>query len=103
MVQKTSRASRHLSIVVVEDASQSFTALDIAVHIDRYTLAIDQLLFSVNNSEPQASAELYYHLGMAYYRKGDQTLALQTLRKALELEDSFAGADEARRALKEIG
>jgi Tfp pilus assembly protein PilF len=59
-----------------------------------YTLAADQLLFSVNNRLPDA--EHYYRLGMAYYGKGDITLAKQTLRKALEMKPSFPGSDEAR-------
>ena len=65
------------------------------------TLAVDQLLFSVNNRK-QPKAEAYYHLGMAYYAKGDLMLAKQTLRKSLELDPSFSGADEARKILKQI-
>jgi len=64
-----------------------------------FVLAVDQLLFSVN-SRPQATAEHYYHLGMAYHEKGDLQLAKQTLRKALDLNQSFPGAEEARRIMK---
>jgi tetratricopeptide (TPR) repeat protein len=67
--------------------------------LKNYTLAADQLLFSVNNRQPP-QAEHYYRLGMAYYGKGDLTLARQTLRKALEMSASFPGADEARQILK---
>jgi tetratricopeptide (TPR) repeat protein len=63
-----------------------------------YILAIDQLQLSVNN-RPKPGAEHYYHLGMAYSAKGDRMLAQQTLRKALELNPTFQGSDEARRAL----
>lgn len=66
-----------------------------------YTLAVDQLLFSVNNRR-QPRAQHYYRLGMAYHAKGDRTLAKQTLRKALDLDSRFAGADEARQILKRI-
>ena len=66
-----------------------------------YTLAVNQLLFSVNNGQPEA--ENYYRLGMAYYRKGDNILARQTLRKAVALKSSFQGADEARQILTELG
>ena len=66
-----------------------------------YTLAVNQLLFSVNNGQPEA--ENYYRLGMAYYRKGDSMLAKQTLRKAVDLKPSFQGADEARQILTELG
>ena len=65
-----------------------------------YTLAVDQLLFSVN-SRKQPSAENYYRLGVAYYGKGDLLTAKQTLRKSLELSASFPGADEARKILKQ--
>jgi tetratricopeptide (TPR) repeat protein len=66
-----------------------------------YTLAVDQLLQSVNqgNQQPQH----YYRLGMAYYRKGDFNHARQSLRRALELGQDFPGVDEARRTLSELG
>jgi len=66
-----------------------------------YTLAVDQLLYSVNNGQP--SSENYYRLGMAYYRKGNEILAKQTLRKAIDMETSFPGAEEARQILSELG
>lgn len=65
-----------------------------------YTLAVDQLLFSVNNGQP--TAENYYRLGMAYYHKGDRILAKQTLSKAMELDTSFQGIAEARKILQEL-
>ena len=64
-----------------------------------YILAVDQLLFAVNNRK-QPSAEQYFHLGMAYYEKGDLQLARQTLRKALELDPKLPGAEEARKIIK---
>ncbi|MGD0310075.1 MAG: tetratricopeptide repeat protein [Acidobacteriota bacterium] len=64
-----------------------------------YTLAVDQLLFSVNNRK-QPTAENYYHLGMAYYAQGNLGLAKQTLKRALELSQSFSGADDARKIMK---
>lgn len=64
-----------------------------------YTLAVDQLLVSVNGRK-QPGAEHYYRLGVAYFGKGDLDHAKQTLRKSLELNASFPGADEARRILK---
>jgi tetratricopeptide (TPR) repeat protein len=65
-----------------------------------YTLAIDQLSFSINNRK-QPSAENYYRLGMALHAKGDLVQAKQTLIKALRLNSSFPGADEARKLLKQ--
>ncbi len=69
--------------------------------MNNFTLAVDQLLFSVNNAQPKA--EKYYRLGMAYYRKGDKILAKQTLRKAMELDPSFPGREEAQNILTELG
>ena len=43
-----------------------------------------------------------YHLGMAYYKKGDRKKARAELEKALRLDESFAGADEARKVLAEL-
>ena len=64
-----------------------------------YVLAIDQLLFSVNNRQ-KPTAEHYYRLGISYYAKGDLILAKQILKKSLDLNPSYPGADEARRILK---
>ena len=41
-----------------------------------------------------------YHLGMAHYKNGDNELARKELRKALELNPNFPGADDARKTLK---
>jgi Tfp pilus assembly protein PilF len=43
-----------------------------------------------------------YHLGMAYYKNGDKELAKKELRKALELDPKFSGAEEAKDALTRI-
>jgi Tfp pilus assembly protein PilF len=43
-----------------------------------------------------------YHLGMAYYKNGDKENAKKELKKALELDSKFSGADEARATLKSI-
>ncbi len=66
-----------------------------------YTLAVDQLLFSVNQGNHDA--QHYYRLGMAYFRKGDTIHAKQTLQTALSINTKFEGADEARKTLEEIG
>jgi len=68
--------------------------------MDNYTLAVDQLLFGVNNGQPKAGR--YFRLGMAYYRKGDPILAKQTLRKAVEMDPSFSDREEAERVLREL-
>ncbi|MCJ7617490.1 MAG: tetratricopeptide repeat protein, partial [Desulfobacterales bacterium] len=49
------------------------------------------------------NATVHYHLGQAYYKKGDKELARVELEKALSLDDSFDGSDEARKILGEVG
>jgi tetratricopeptide (TPR) repeat protein len=47
--------------------------------------------------------EIQYHLGMTHYRLGNRTEAKVALARAVGLKHDFAGADEARRILKEPG
>jgi Tfp pilus assembly protein PilF len=65
-----------------------------------YGLAVDQLLFSVNN-RPQPEAEHYYRLGLAYQAHGDIEQAKKVLRRALQVSPSFPDAANARRLLEE--
>jgi tetratricopeptide (TPR) repeat protein len=60
-------------------------------------------------SELQDSLELIpdnptinYHLGMAYYKNNQADAAREYLKKALEIDPGFSGADEARKALKDL-
>ena len=69
--------------------------------LQNYVLAVDQLSFSVNSGQPKA--ENYYRLGMAYYRKGEGNLAKQSLKKAVEMNNSFPGIGEAQAVLTELG
>jgi Tfp pilus assembly protein PilF len=48
------------------------------------------------------NAAVIYHLGMAYYKKGDMVNARAELEKALQLDENFSGADEAKRVLAEM-
>jgi pentatricopeptide repeat protein len=64
-----------------------------------YTLAVDQLSFSISHRQNPV-AEHYYRLGMAFYGKGDLRMAQQTLRKSLELNPNLSGAEEARKILR---
>jgi Tfp pilus assembly protein PilF len=82
-----------------EDPEVSDTLGWIYYRMKNNTLAVDQLLFSVNNRK-QPRAEHYYRLGMAYYAKGDFALAKQMLKKSLEMDSKISGADEARKILK---
>jgi tetratricopeptide (TPR) repeat protein len=51
------------------------------------------------NSEPV----VLYHLGAAYNKSGRKVEARETLNRALALNKNFAGADEARRILSDMG
>lgn len=65
----------------------------------RYTLAVDELLFSVKNSV-KPDAEHYNRLGLAYFANGDLPAAKETFRKALLLNPVFPGSEDARRILQ---
>jgi len=43
-----------------------------------------------------------YHLGLAYRKNGDNTLAIESLSKALRLNQNFREVEEAKQALDEI-
>jgi tetratricopeptide (TPR) repeat protein len=45
---------------------------------------------------------VHYHLGLAYYKKGEKGRAKTQLQKALSLDQEFDGADEARQILTEL-
>lgn len=49
-----------------------------------------------NGSNP----EVLYHLGMAYYKNGDQSLATETLSKAVAIDKAFNGREEAKKTLE---
>jgi Tfp pilus assembly protein PilF len=44
-----------------------------------------------------------YHLGMTYYKQGDNRAAREILSKAVAADISYDGVEEARRVYKEIG
>ena len=43
-----------------------------------------------------------YHLGLAYNKKGDSVKAEKALKKALELQKDFSGANEAKKVLGQL-
>jgi len=45
------------------------------------------------------NAMVRFHLGLTYYKKGDKDRAKKELKKALDQDQKFDGADEARRIL----
>jgi len=52
-------------------------------------------------SRDQTNPAVHYHLGMAYVRNGDVAKGAKSLQKALAMNQSFEGADEARKTLAE--
>ena len=43
-----------------------------------------------------------YHLGMAYFKNGDNAKAKASLNEALRLKPSFPGSDEAKQAISKL-
>jgi tetratricopeptide (TPR) repeat protein len=66
-----------------------------------YTLAIPPYEAAVQRVPN--NADYRYRLGMAYVKAGDWQKGKQALSEALRLKPDFAGADEARKALAQIG
>ncbi|MGB7575680.1 MAG: tetratricopeptide repeat protein, partial [Thermodesulfobacteriota bacterium] len=54
------------------------------------------------NEKISDNSMIRYHLGMAYYKNGDKEDAKRELRKALELDPKFTGAEEAKNTLTKI-
>lgn len=53
------------------------------------------------NKEPNHPV-IRFHLGMAYYKKGDKKMAKEELLTSLKINDKYQGAEEAKRTLSEI-
>jgi len=64
-----------------------------------YTEAAFHLEQAVRLHLPEESAEMYYHLGAAYARRGQKADARWALRRSLELDPSFVEAADALRTL----
>jgi tetratricopeptide (TPR) repeat protein len=62
-----------------------------------YDLAIREFMDSLIKLPQNPSVN--YHLGMAYYKNGDAEQARTYLEKALNISDSFDGAQEAKQVL----
>ena len=62
-----------------------------------YPNAVNELTFAAEKLPENATVR--YHLGMSYLKKGDTEKARQELEKALSLDSSFDGSDEAKKAL----
>ena len=65
-----------------------------------YDDAIRELEFSSEKIPDNVTAN--YHLGMAYYKRGDKKKAKETLTKVLSLDSNFSQSDEIRNILREL-
>jgi Flp pilus assembly protein TadD len=62
-----------------------------------YPNAVNELTFAAERLPDNATVK--YHLGMSYLKKGDTEKARKELAKALSLDGSFEGSEEAKKAL----
>jgi len=60
------------------------------------------LLKESNEGYKGSNAAVLYHLGMAYAKNGDKTLATDALGKALSSDKDFTGREDAKKALEEL-
>ena len=60
------------------------------------------MLLTESAAEITDNATLHYHLGMALYKKGDKEEARKNLEKALNINDKFSEAKNARQVLTEL-
>jgi len=65
-----------------------------------YDDAIRELEFSADKIPDNVTAN--YHLGMAYFKKGNKKSAKEKLKKALSLDNNFFQAGEAKKVLLEL-
>jgi Tfp pilus assembly protein PilF len=54
------------------------------------------------NDKVQNNPMMRYHLGMAYFKNGEKENAKRELKKALELDSKFQGAEEAKEVLSKV-
>jgi tetratricopeptide (TPR) repeat protein len=58
--------------------------------------------FTTSLEKAPENAEVHYHLGMAFHKKGDNKMAKAQLEKALKLNKTFSGSEEAREVLSKL-
>ena len=63
-----------------------------------YSRAVTHLQEAIE--ELPNNAVVHYHLGMAFSKSGDKAMAKKELKRALQLNPKFSGAEEAKTALQ---
>ena len=86
--------------ILPEDSSVSDTLGWIYYKKQVYLTAISHLKESAEKMP--GNPVVRYHLGMAYYKKGDKELAKKELLASLKIDDKYAGSEEAKKTLKEL-
>lgn len=69
------------------------------VHYKNHRGSLAAPYFAKSIARDGTNAVYHYHLGLAYTQAGDEPRARLALERALTLDTTFAGADEARRLL----
>ena len=95
------RLSQQANSILPDDPRIQDTLGWVYVKLGFYEQAIQ--VFSDSIRQLPDNAVIHYHLGMAYYKKGDSGHAKTILTRALELDDSFAGSERAKQILDALG
>ena len=95
------RLSQLAKSILPDDPRIQDTLGWVYVKLGFYEQAIQ--VFSESLRQLPDNAVIHYHLGMAYYKKGDQNHAKTALTKAFELDKNFAGFERARQVLDSLG
>ncbi|MFP4039146.1 MAG: tetratricopeptide repeat protein [Desulfosudaceae bacterium] len=115
------QAANNLAYLLAENGRELDKALNLALEVksrhpdDPYTRdtlgwvyyqkglyeeAVRELSFSAQELPDNATA--HYHLGMAWYQRGDFKQARKYLKRALEIDGSFSHASQAGKILEKI-
>ena len=70
-------------------------------HSGDFATAVTYLEKAVKGAPDQAI--MHYHLGMAYFKKGDKDAAREQLKLAVDTQSDYRGLDEAKTTLKGLG
>jgi putative PEP-CTERM system TPR-repeat lipoprotein len=89
------------AVAGLPDAAEVLDTLGWVYYKKRISASAVSTLKRAVENDPK-SPVFHYHLGLAYAQTGDTSRARESLERALSLSGSFAGADDARRALNEL-
>jgi Tfp pilus assembly protein PilF len=61
----------------------------------------EAIKLAAKSKEPE-NATYHYHLGLAYARAAQPTLAKQHLERALKIDPNYSGAEEVKKELAQL-